>query len=86
MFEDPDDDPSGWYLTSRHGIVHESLPATRSVLLSYLINFWTSLTFLACILTEIRLSTPHTLAMSHEPPPNLITTFLKIANALFIFV
>ena len=34
-------------------------------------------TFLACILTEIRLSTPHALAMSHEPPPTHLRPFLK---------
>ena len=34
-------------------------------------------TFLACILTEIRLSTPHALAMSHEPPPTPKRPFLK---------
>ena len=36
-------------------------------------------TFLACILTEIRLSTPHALAMS-DLPPNSLTTFVKIVN------
>ena len=37
-------------------------------------------TLIPCILTEIRLSTPHELSMSVLPPPNLIATFLKIFN------
>ena len=35
-------------------------------------------TLIPCILTEIRLSTPHALTMSHKPPPNSFTTFFKI--------
>ena len=41
MFEDPDGDPSSWYLTSRHPIVNESHPDTWSAFLTYLATFWT---------------------------------------------
>ena len=41
MFEDPDDDPSGWYLTSRHLTVHELLLDAWSVFLTCLATFWT---------------------------------------------